>query len=97
MKCGADADCDRGLFLSAGRATRAGFAGDHFLGFDLNVLQAILRASAISGIKSVTILLPLSCVHHYGPLIAAIRAEAGQGTATLRRSQRHRFSTASQV
>jgi len=75
------ADSDRGFFTAAGRATRAGFAGWHVLDFDLEVLLAILRASALGGVKSVTILLPLSCVRPCGPLIAAIDRKAGEGTA----------------
>jgi len=68
---------DRGFFTSAGRATRAGFAGWHILGFELEVLLVILRASALGGVKSVTILLPLSRSRRYEPLIAAIGGEAG--------------------
>jgi len=51
------------------------------LDFGLEVLHAIVRASALGGIKSVPILLPVSCVRRYGPLIAAIGGKAGQGTA----------------
>ena len=75
------AACNCGFFISAGRATRAGFAGWHVLDFDFEVLRAILRPSARGGIKSVTILLPVSCIRRYGPLIAAISGKAGQGTA----------------
>ena len=80
MAYGAVAGCHRGIFVSAGRASRAGFAGGHVLGFGLDVLLAILRASALGGIKIVTILSPVSCVPCYGPLIAAIHREAGQDT-----------------
>ena len=86
MGLSAVAGFDRGLFVSAGRASRAGFAGWHVLGFGLEGLLAILRASALGGINSVTILLPISCVPRYGPLIAAVNAPAadacsGSGTA----------------
>jgi len=71
------AACDCAFFSSAGRATRAGFAGKHVLRFGLEVLHAILRASARGGIKSVPILLPVSRIRRYGPLIAAIGGEVG--------------------
>jgi len=54
LACGAVAACDCGFSASAGRATRAGFAGGHVLGFGLEVLHALLPASGRSGIKSVT-------------------------------------------
>ena len=82
MACGAVAGCDRSLFISAGRATRAGFAGRRVLGFGLVALLAILRASALGGINSATIRLPVSCGPRYGPLIAAIGG-AGQGMAVF--------------
>ena len=92
MACGAIAGCDRGLFVAAIRATRAGFAGCHVLGFGLEALHAILRASALGGVKSVTILLPVSRIRRYGPLIAAIGGEAGQGTALPSRGRRRLLS-----
>jgi len=63
------------------------------LGFGLEVLSATLRASARGGIKSVIILLPMSRAPRYGPLIAAIDGEAGQGTALPSRGQRHLLNT----